>query len=137
MYSSCFPLSCLGLYIHVVVLNLTPTVLRAAELVNSLSLLKEAREPFCFSFHILERPRLAVGVGVHPKRLRRSSVSMYTRPGGSRGEVLREHTLPLFKFDVNGIGLGSAKLITLQAPREEVEMDMRHRLPRCGTVLRR
>jgi hypothetical protein len=51
--------------------------------------------------------------------------------------VLWERTLPLLKFGVNGIVLGPGKPITLQAPREDVEVDMRHGLPRCGTVLRR
>jgi hypothetical protein len=63
-------------------------------------------------FHILEHPRLAVGVGVHPQQLRGSSVSIYLRPG-RRSEILREHALSLLKFDVNGIGLGSDKSITL------------------------
>jgi hypothetical protein len=59
------------------------------------------------------------------------------RPGSSHSlsELLRKGTLPLFKFDVNGIGLGSGKPIALHAPREEVKVDMRHCLSRCGTVL--
>ncbi len=50
------------------------------------------------------------------------------RPG-SRGlsKLFWKGTLPLFKFDVNGIGLGSGKPIALHAPREEVEVDMRHK----------
>jgi len=62
------------------------------------------------------------------------------RSGSSRrseSEVLQERTLPLLKFDVNGILLRSGEPIALKAPWEEVEVDVRYRLARRGTVLTR
>ena len=111
MYSSCFPLSCLGLYIHVYVLAFTKShnyhvLLNCLTFpFHSLMLLGEARKPFCFLFHIPERPRLAVGVGVHPQAS--------GAPGIGRQylyETRKRQQRVL--FNVNGIGPGSAKSIT-------------------------
>jgi hypothetical protein len=55
---------------------------------------------------------------------------------GSRSKVLPECALPTVKFAVYFVVSGPGKAIALQAPREKVEVDMRHGLPRRATVLR-
>ena len=57
------------------------------------------------------------------------------RLGSGRSEVLREHPFSLLKFDIDGIVLRPGEQIALLAPRDEVEVDMRHGLPRGDTVL--
>jgi hypothetical protein len=95
--------------------------------------LEKARQPSCLLFHVFERPRLACRICVHPQRLRRSSASVRL---GSRSKVLPECALPTVKFAVYFVVSGPGKAIALQAPREKVEVDMRHGLPRRATVLR-
>jgi len=95
--------------------------------------LEKARQPPCFLLHVLERPRIARLICVHPQRLRRSRAGARL---GNRSEILTKHTLLLLKFRVNLVASGLGEAIASQSPREDVEVYMRHGLTRRATVLR-
>ena len=83
--------------------------------------IEKTRQPLGFLFHVLERPRLARRVCIHPQRLWRSRANVSR---WSHSEVLRERALLLLEFGVNLIALGPGESIVSQAPWEEVEVDM-------------
>ena len=95
--------------------------------------LEKARQPPCFLLHVLERPRIARLICVHPQRLRRPRAGARL---GNRSEILTKHTLLLLKFGINLVASGLGEAIASQSPREDVEVYMRHGLTRRATVLR-
>ena len=52
-----------------------------------------------------------------------------------QSKTLHERTLLLLELGVNVIAAGPGEPVTLQASRKDVEMDMRHGLPRRTTIL--